>query len=233
MGRIKLEFTTTACCRPEILKRTYASFSKNIEGVDFSSSTLYINIDSFSHLDQSINQELVEECLSVARSFFGTVIYNAPEKPNFSNAVKWCWSQDFKNEFFFHLEDDWECTKKININKMFDLFKKKPNIVAVNLRAYSKLTNRLCLSPSLWRRSYAKKMSGILVENYNPEKQIRGKRNGGKNLLGKEVGIFNSIHFPNKIIIRDIGRSWMVKNKLKKKNKGGGRFKNWEVKKPK
>ena len=42
---MELEFTTTACNRPEILEKTYKSFTTNLKDINFNKSTLYINID--------------------------------------------------------------------------------------------------------------------------------------------------------------------------------------------
>ena len=95
-----MEFTTTACNRPELLERTYSSFTKNIKGLDFKKCILYINVDPSPH------GQNIEKNEEVAKKYFGKVIVNYPDKPNFARAVIWCFTQ-VRGEYFFHLEDDW------------------------------------------------------------------------------------------------------------------------------
>ena len=94
---ISLEFCTTATFRPEIIDRTYKSFTDNLLGIDFKISTLYLNVDP-------IPVGNTKEVIDVAKKYFGNVVYNIPEEPNFTKAIKWCWSQ-VKNEYFFNLEE--------------------------------------------------------------------------------------------------------------------------------
>jgi hypothetical protein len=98
---MRLDFTTTATCRPDILCRTYTSFRDKLVGVEMSRSVLYLNIDPIP------DKFLVSEVERIARAFFGRVVTNIAREPNFAKAVKWCWLRP-DTEYFFHLEDDWE-----------------------------------------------------------------------------------------------------------------------------
>ena len=42
---MNINFTTTATVRPDILEKTYKSFTNKLVGIDFSKTTIYINID--------------------------------------------------------------------------------------------------------------------------------------------------------------------------------------------
>lgn len=101
---MNLEFATTACVRPELLEKTYASLNKVLEDVDTKTEgTLYINIDP---VPTNVSQKIDEE-LKVANKYFSTVHYNIGESGgNFVKAVDWIFSQP-EGEYFFHCEDDW------------------------------------------------------------------------------------------------------------------------------
>ena len=203
---MSFEFTTTACCRPEIIERTYQSFSNNLLNVNFSKSILYINIDP---IPKNTNPELV---LDIAKKYFGEVIYNIPKSPNFTNALKWCWSKP-KNKYFFHLEDDWILLKSIDINVLVKLINNK--YVSVLLRGYKKDRNTIDLAPSLFSTEFANRISKKLNINYNPEEQIRAP-------IGSDIRISEptdcTLRYPDEIVIKDIGREWLRNNNIKRNN---------------
>lgn len=226
------EFTTTATNRPEVLDETYNSFSKNIIDVDFSKSVLYINIDPAPEGER-------KGVADVAKKYFGQVIVNLPDVSNFSNAVKWCWTQPC-GEFFFHLEDDWVLRSKVHMkelqNKLLCMMENSKRYriksrmldryIAVNLRAYDFINDhRVCLSPGLFLTSWAKKAANILDPQHNPERQMRRGFGVGKEYLIESKALHHP-HNKNNIIISDIGRSWLNKTGHKKKN--GMAFVFWE-----
>jgi len=229
---ISMEFTTTATVRPEIIDKTYSSFCSNFIDVNFSQSTLYINIDPLPTSDYS-------SVIDVCKKYFGNIICNTPNEPNFSRALKWCWNQP-KEKIFFHLEDDWILMKQI---KMEDLIERLNNIISIasrmkirntsidrhigiNLRAYSHINDRrVCLSPGLFLSEWAKKASNIFRTDCNPERQMRKGFGIGNHFLIAS----RALHYPpnrNEIIIEDIGRKWMSENsKYIKEN--GPAFNRW------
>jgi hypothetical protein len=204
-----MEFCTTATVRPEIIDQTYKSFFDNLIGLQ-GPHTLYINIDPVPTKD-------IASVLEVCNKYFQTVISNAPSIPSFPAAVKWCLSQPKGTEFFY-LEDDWILNKPININDMRALF--SDSISVINLRAYPIKDNRICLSPSLWKRETGHVISSRLDILHNPEKQLRpisGSNPGGNKHLG-----YSSIQYPldtKDNAITDIGRPWL-KNTTMAKNLG-------------
>ena len=226
------EFTTTATNRPKILEETYKSFTNNIKDVDFGKSVLYINIDPVPEGER-------KEAIEVAKKYFGRVVEKLPDVPNFTNAVKWCWSQP-QGEFFFHLEDDWTLRSKIMIKELKDKLScmiensKRYRIksrmldkyVAVNLRAYDFINDgRVCLSPGLFLTSWAKKAAEILDPQHNPERQMRRGFGIGKEFLIESRALHHP-HNKNNIIINDIGRDWLEKSNYRKKD--GMAFSFWE-----
>jgi hypothetical protein len=117
---MKLEFTTTACVRPELLDQTYSSLNDVLVDVDLKTEgVLYINIDPVPNSsEQAINEEL-----EVARSHFGKVHHRVGESSgNFSRAASWVLSQP-KGEYFFNIEDDWLFNGKICIQEYINKIK--------------------------------------------------------------------------------------------------------------
>jgi len=199
---VPLEFTTTACNRPEILHRTYRSFTNGLQGVDWKQSTLYINIDPAPN---NTRIDLVEK---VARQYFGTVITNYPEEANFAKAVIWCFSQP-KNKFFFHLEDDWLLNVKVDVPKMIKMAETDPSIhQMVFEQRVIEHPNEPTFVPSLHRTEHTKLFLPHMSPNLNPEAQVKK--------LYKMWNSQNKVRFKYPIvgrnIVTDIGRTWL-KNK--------------------
>ena len=201
---MRLTVTTTATNRPDILAATYESFTSRMRGVDFSKSTLYLNVDP---LPISSGRKAA---IKVARRFFGNVVHRLPKKANFTSAVNWLWSQP-SDEFIFHLEDDWELLENISINTLLGIFKSNPILYQVALRAYRYKYRKFCLSPSLIRRPLYKRMGGRLDESINPELQLRFQ----PAKMRKRVTAYPDVG----IIVKDIGREWIHRFKLRKPSK--------------
>ena len=191
-----LSFTTTATCRPEILRETYRSFNEHLKDLDFSETTLYINIDPLP------DAKLREDTLEIARAHFGRVMHRFPKKPNFTSAINWLWSTA-QTDYIFHLEDDWIMKSPLSINDILKQFK-DPQIQEVALRAYPYPYKKLCLSPSVWSKDLYKRFAGKLDESQNPEVQLRTDfvKPSMIRCMGKGP------------IIADIGRDWLAKQGL-------------------
>jgi hypothetical protein len=194
--------------RPEILRRTYETFSRNLKGVEFAASTLHLNIDPTPADADSL------ECVAVAHEFFGHVEVHEPDEPNFAKAVKWCFAQP-RGEFFFHLEDDWTLEREISIGELMGFLTEIPGLSVVNLRGYPYAMDYLCLGPGLWRRQHAAEIGQKLRYDFNPEMQLRTKDN---------VNIYGGVHvgylgyqWPRVgAVVKDIGRSWLREAGLRK-----------------
>lgn len=194
-----IDFATTAVCRPDILDRTYASFSKNLLGVKMKENRLFINIDPIPDPAQS------EATLAVAKKYFREVIANIPETPSFPKSLIWCWRR-VESEFFFHLEDDWVMTDKFHID---DLLTWLDTRSFANLRAYlfQRGEDKICLSPCLGRSSVANHIAEMMRPDVNPEQQLRPVTT--KNPYGGLHHGYRAAFVPKEPIVMDIGRAWM------------------------
>jgi hypothetical protein len=196
-----LDFVTTACRRPEILDRTYASFTLRLRGVEWSRCTLHINIDP-------VGPGTTDDTLDIARRYFGHVEARTPTTPDFAAAVRWCWRQS-ETPYFVSIEDDWELTHVVAIEELTRQLDADATLACVNLRAYPGFRRDypICLSPSLLRASTAAQMASRMIDGANPEQQLRPIR--PDNPHGGKLGDVRAVQWPHKPVIRDIGRQWI------------------------
>lgn len=215
-----IDITTTATLRPKILDYTLNSFCEKMLK-EQSRYRLIINIDP---IGENIKPK---EVLKVAEKYFDNIIYNIPDKPCFTKAVIWCWSQ-IKYEYLFNLEDDWELLIPINIDSMITILDNHPDMSGLRLNKEntkkSKCSIRhgytphpkLSLNPTLFRGSFIKGVVPLMSIDRNPEKQLRPSRS----LLGEYMrkwinGIYTKES--HRIIVKDIGRLWMDSTPFKKR----------------
>lgn len=193
---IPLEFTTTACNRPELLIRTYSSFVKNLKGVDFSRSILYLNIDPMPNAEGA---ELVEK---VAKQFFGRVFVRYTDKGCASAANAWVLRQP-KGEFFFNLEDDWELRREVNIFDMISLLQQRKGAMQCYLLGSMIEEGRPTLMPSLIRTAVLRSMLELLnIESNYEQQMIAVYHKIGKKTLSIQYG------YGMGKFVHDIGRVW-------------------------
>lgn len=213
---MKLEFTTTACNRPALLRDTYESFTANLKGVDFDASTVYINVDPAPHGDG------VRRCAAVARDFFGTVVPNYPDNPSFGAAARWCWSQ-VRGAYFFNLEDDWNLEQPVHVEELLHTWSIAPGAVQVVLRHSPKHgpnarpdkpeyehIHKPGLPPSLNSRARLREMIAQWDADQNPEKWFR-------HWYASHPDPGPVYMWPKSVITRDIGRAWRADRGLEKK----------------
>jgi len=239
---MELEFTTTACNRPELLFQTYKSYTSKLKGINFQKSTLYINIDP------SPNNENINKVIDVCQKFFGKVITRIPKKANFTYAVWWCFNQP-KGKYFFHLEDDWELMEEIHIKDIIERMENnnalllslnkdkmhwsgKVKGVMKSAHHFKEPKNGLkpepALVPGLWNKNNFKK---IFLETFNiyhnPEHtlKVKWRKNWRKNLENFPVIFWK----PGIEISKDIGREWREeRNIVRKYNKK--QWFSWDIK---
>ena len=204
-----LQFTTTHVAqRHSVYKRTLDSFTKHFKGIDFSKSTIYINIDFAPDLPQLIDES--QKTIEYLEEIFYKVVPNITKEANFTKAIEWCWTQP-DEELFFHLEDDWILEQNVHIDDLLKYFD-NDKIFAANLRAYSFRGPRACLLPSVYRNSFCKDFIKTLKYHRNPERQLR------EYVANTEL---KNVHHPediHEIILKDIGRHWLLTNGLKRNN---------------
>lgn len=209
---MKLEFTTTACIRPELLDQTYSSLNKALVDVDLKTEgVLYINIDPVpDSSEQAINEEL-----EVAGSHFSEVHHRIGESGgNFSCAASWVLSQP-KGEYFFNIEDDWLFDGEICIQDAISEIEssKLPNIMQcccwesleIEGKVWKARGNRFMLPPSLFKNSTLKPIlkKHPIPAKENPERYYQKLRDN------KLVEYYNTIHVKKGAKYIDIGRHWL------------------------
>jgi len=197
--------------RPDVFIRTYDSFRRNLLGIDWKNSKIYLNVDPMP------SSGLVSSVIDAAKEYFGTVIVRSPKNASFPAAVEWWW-KTVEEGIYLHLEDDWVLTKKISIKYLVRQFQNK-DIQQVIIRAYSRGYRKMCLSPSVIRSDFAKKFT--FNHNLNPEIQLRTQFVKRKNICCPFV--------KKNVLVKDIGREW-IENKDFRKPKAKCDFTSWEKK---
>ena len=205
---MELEFTTTACNRPELLDKTYESFVNKLQGVDYDKSTLYINIDPTPNL------KAIWKVVKVAKKYFGNVIYNIPPRANFTKALLWCFNQP-KGKYFFHLEDDWELRREIHIQQIL----RKMGDESLSCAMKWTWSPNYCpqqpgLLPSVWRKKYLDIILPHFDEKLNPEHTLHKLWRSNFNNIQKYSNIYLEPCY-----VLDIGIEW-------RKERGILRFEN-------
>jgi len=205
---MKLEFTTTACVRPNILKKTYDSLSNVLQDVNLKTEgILYLHIDP---VPNDINTEIDRE-INIAKHYFNEVHYRIGESGgNFSKAASWVLSQP-KGEYFFNVEDDWEFTGSICIQDYINKIESDNRENMLQCICREKITNRIFFPPSLFKTSTIQFLlnSYPIPENENPERWLWEIKTV-KRLINYNVVGIGGVH------CKDIGRAWMNQNNLTK-----------------
>jgi len=204
-----ISFCTTATVRPEIISRCYQSLHENFIGLDWQSVTLFINIDP-------IPTREFEPMLTVAKKYFGKIVYNVPKEPNFTRAVEWCW-KNADTDIICHLEDDWVLLKRVEYQQICKYFNKNKDLRQLVLNRGHRRYSKMCLSPSFIHKEFYKRFVGNLDYNINPEIQLSA------NWIKPRM-----IHvFGKRNMVVDIGRKWLRRQKFKKPN-AKVKFTKWE-----
>ena len=223
-----MDFTTTAMPRPHIVDKTFKSFNKHLKGINLRDCRLFINVDP---APTGVKRKLVTK---VGQKYFGEVISNYPEEPNYAAAYKWVWSHA-DTKFIFNLEDDWTLSVDVDVPKLLEYFNVHKKLYIVALRAYKYKYMSCPTSPGIMHQRYYKKLGENLQTNINPEAQLRGEKWGLKMpSVGHKIAPKGRVVvYPEnikKVIVHDIGRHW-AKNQGFKKGGGGKKahFIAWET----
>ena len=236
-----IDITMTATLRPVLISQTLTSFCQNIFE-DRNNYRLVINIDPIGE------KAKVSEILQICKSYFKDVVYNVPSVPNFAEAVMWCWKMS-DSDFVFHLEDDWLCTRKIDINDMIRILKCDGRVACLRLSKYdlprttvikllgkhytytnnnyfvTSSNTQFGLNPVLIRKKFVKTAVQVMTPYSNPEKQFRPSKNEKMNKLinGWTYGLYGAPG--SKALVVDNGARWKQKAGFKKQD---GSFLVWE-----
>lgn len=211
-----IDITMTAVLRPQVLDKTLSGFCTNLFG-DMSNYRLVVNIDPVG------DDVTYIDVLNVIYKYFDkdAVVYNAPEKPHFGKAVVWCWN-NIENEYVFHLEDDWDLIKKVDINRMMFILNKNKDMAGVRLLVkkpkrpiyvdngmdYYVFNNTFSLHPSLFRAGFLKGLVKILNPEKNPEMQVVSAKPKTRIRDYTSSWCFVMFNTKENPVVLDIGKEW-------------------------
>ena len=253
---MKLDITMTATKRPAILERTLRSFRQNLFRpnlcIDYQ---LIVNVDPIGEMVP------ISYIHDLCADFFPHPIIITQPTAHFGVAFHRVWfladyrqGFDWRPEFIFHLEDDWECTRTVDLYAMIDSMRSGYKIGMLRLSTVGTEGNclrqwghtfnwngefyeipdedqaklRVSGHPSLINPEFIHQVLPYMNPDKNPEKQLcEGSPFIGLIIKQYRFGVFNTPGLPANI--RDIGREWMIKNGF---NKQGNKayFTQWENK---
>jgi hypothetical protein len=224
-----IDITTTAVIRPKIFNETLSSFRKLIFS-DKYSYRLILNVDP---IGEKVQQN---EMYKIAKKFFNNVVVNYPTEPGFTKAVIWCWKQ-VESDYVFHLEDDWRLICPISLKSMVKILDHNSTLVSLRLNKLNIKPQivkgvdfiycpKLSLNPTLLKGKFIKGVVPLMVENLNPEKQLRTYFNNERSdYISKfRYGIYVKDSCKRTVI--DIGRIWMRNSEYQKRTG----FLEWKLK---
>lgn len=218
--------------RPELLARTLDSFGANMFA-HFELERAIVNLDPFAgSLDDH------EECVLILRRVFGEKLtLFEPEQCGFGAAVRRVWSASTARHVF-HLEDDWLLNETVLPETVFPLLTGKTkslrlvsehvgwkgtvlNYETKKLKIFGvKIMNRrrpiFGTSPAFFSGKFARKCSDLMLDELDPEKQMRRDFNVR---LRRYMDKFQCRFLPgiaDDILITDIGRDWRDRKNLEK-----------------
>ena len=222
-----IDITTTATIRPDIFRTTLSTFCNKLF-TDKSQYRLIINVDPIGDDKDPI------EIIDIAKEFFTNILVNIPQKPNFAQAVKWCWERT-TSEFVFHLEDDWKLRKNIDINHLISIMNQYKNMIGLRL-SKSRVKNfsakekndsfiesrKVVLNPIFLRGEFVRDIAQKMDIINNPERQIRTTFGLTED---KIVGIYCGVGEGR--YVRHIGSDWQKVSKWDKIK--GSNFITWDL----
>lgn len=224
MSRNKLEVATTACVRPELLKKTYSSLNEVLVDIHLpDDGVLYINIDPVP----KSSEEAIERELEVARTYFSEVHYNiGVDGGNFSRAANWALLQP-EMDYFFFCEDDWEFYEgQISVNEYITKMEEdeRDNM----LQCVTKDNgggNRAHFPPSLFNNNVLKPMleDRPIPDKKDPEQWLIE--------LKRKFAYEYNVTSHDGVKRRDIGRDWAEERNIRRDftRKKTGFFYQWDL----
>lgn len=245
---ILIDITMTATRRPSILVKTLDSFYSGMFNQIADQCRIIINIDPAGEDMPSYEMSKYVEI------YCQRYVIGMPMTASFPRAFRWCWEQS-DAPWVFHLEDDWELLKKIDIMDMIRIMEKHEDLGAIRLSMFPsgptpidmmKNWNRwlpwngefyevkeeerhrigVCGHPTLFRKEFIENALPFLDPTKNPEKQFQGTHKYMvEEVLKWRYGVYAKPG--DQPSIRDIGRDWMKQSGLQKQGNKAF-FTNWE-----
>ena len=170
------------------------------------------------------SEELFHECIKVAIDHFPIRKMMNGQEPNFARAVRRIW-KNTETAWVFHLEDDWLFTKEINIDAILGSIHNQIKYIRFPKVGAAKLDKVAC-QPSLWKGDLVRSLSEVMINDKDPEKQLR---KGSVSTLVDDLlpTAAERSDWPNGPYCDDNGREWRAKRKLQKWNKNNSKVITW------
>lgn len=245
MDIIKIDITMVAVIRPGLMQRTLKTVVKNIVRGNQDRFRLILNVDP---IGEKVKPEKV---VKVAKQYFENVVYRVAKEPSFAKAVKWVWKTS-DTPFIFHIEDDWDITRTIDVNHMIEIMQRYPDLSSLRLYKYKtpkkytfltfgcrwryypegfyiadKWQKQFGLNPIFIRREFIDEALPRMRDDVNPEKQFRDTQKYMRPIISKwKYGLYTKPGDP--ILALDTGTKWRSKTKFVKPK--GKPFLTWETK---
>ncbi|MEW6265760.1 MAG: hypothetical protein AB1641_22025 [Thermodesulfobacteriota bacterium] len=241
-----IDITITATRRPDILRQTLASFERYMFP-GFQDYRLIINIDP-------IGPSTEKETLAALKFFdLQYLVMSLSPSSSFPQAFHRVWSAATA-EWIFHLEDDWELLRPIDLADMLAIMSAESDLAILRLPVFpagreamknwnlwfpwngryfecpadKRIATGFCGHPSLIRGEFVRRTVQLLNPDRNPEKQFHDWR-GNPTLIAEvqrwRYGVWAKPS--NSPAIRDLGRPWMVTNGYRKAG-NKAHFTRWE-----
>lgn len=240
----KIDITMVAVLRPKLIKRTLKTIVENIVD-DQNRFRLILNIDP---IGEKVKPKVI---IKIAKTFFNDVIYQVSRKPSFPRAVKWVW-ENSDAPFIFHIEDDWDITRKIDVNHMINIMVEHKELSSLRLFKYrtpkrevffafgckwrynkdgfyiaDKWQKQFGLNPILIRKEFIDEALPKMKDDVNPEKQFRDTQKYMRPIIEKwKYGLYTKPGEPALAV--DTGTIWRNRTKFIKPRKKS--FLTWETK---
>lgn len=234
-----IDVTIVATMRSCIVRQTVSSFKKYLFTDNLFKGKppcVIINIDPVGP-DPDVGN-----VLAAVKSYFPRIVsIRVPGEPSFPKAFKWVWAQT-QADFVFHLEDDWELLRPVDLSSLIRILENEPDIASIRLPQFHaglthmKNWNKLfkwngCYyvppekwlgfagHPMLLNGEFVRKTAPLIDTSKNPEKQFAQM---GQTPLKDEFDKWRYVVYgepadpPTPPLIRDIGRQWIVESGWKK-----------------
>lgn len=211
-----LDVTIPATLRPELLERTLCGFVSRVR--TSMQPRAIINIDKVP----AGNLDKISDIITVVEKYIPLRAVFVAEFPSFAAAVRRVW-RGSSAPFVFHLEDDWRFLRDIDLDWCVRVLSSGlSDYIRFSKRARFKISERdkVSLLPSLWRGDCVRKLSAVMTNTQDPEKQLRpGQGNEALDVL-LPVRILD---YPGGQCVEDTGRAWRDDRGIQKwdKNSNG------------
>lgn len=126
---MELQICMPAIVRPKMVEENLSALVMYLKGVDFSKSTLYLNIDPVPIIYGR------KEIENIAKKYIGNVITNYPNKGHYPTAFIWLLKQvkNDNNGFFLWICDDWKLIKDVYIQDVISRFNIHSGVKSVSV----------------------------------------------------------------------------------------------------